>query len=310
MSTITKTHWSVVLDRYYVDLLRDQDSIDPTMYEIISRLNEFRKEHSPTEWNDGIRQSIVAHPIRNVLHQDPLTRRCFEKPRGYAGDAVMLDYIYGRIPDNHVTELGRKILSHNLLHPGCRGIRYRRDFMATMIDQVALERKNARIFSLACGHLREAALSEAVKYGNLFELVALDQDEESLSAIRAELPLPYIKPIRGSVKELIKGIYSLGTFDFIYASGLYDYLSQPAARRLTSCLFKMLKSGGILLVPNAVPELSDSGYMETFMDWMLIYRDVDMLADIAADIPAEDVVSQKTFSEPNGVFVFLEIRRA
>jgi len=29
------------------------------------------------------------------VHADPLTYRAFSKPRGYAGDAVMMDHIYG-----------------------------------------------------------------------------------------------------------------------------------------------------------------------------------------------------------------------
>ena len=35
-----------------------------------------------------------------MLHADPMARRSFEKPRGYAGDAVLLDDLYGlRVPD-------------------------------------------------------------------------------------------------------------------------------------------------------------------------------------------------------------------
>ena len=39
--------------------------------------------------------ACLNHPIRDLLHQDPFTYRAFAKPRGYAGDAVMMDYIYG-----------------------------------------------------------------------------------------------------------------------------------------------------------------------------------------------------------------------
>ena len=34
------------------------------------------------------------HEVFKLLQQDPNTRRAFDKPRGYAGDAVMLDYYY------------------------------------------------------------------------------------------------------------------------------------------------------------------------------------------------------------------------
>lgn len=33
------------------------------------------------------------HPLREIILSDPYSRRAFEKPRGYAGNAVMLDYI-------------------------------------------------------------------------------------------------------------------------------------------------------------------------------------------------------------------------
>lgn len=40
-------------------------------------------------------QRCLSHFLRGLLHQDPFTYRAFSKPRGYAGDAVMTDYIYG-----------------------------------------------------------------------------------------------------------------------------------------------------------------------------------------------------------------------
>src|SRR6185503_16334963 len=53
-----------------------------------------RREEEPETWPDFAR-SCLDHPLRHVLHQDPFTYRAFSKPRGYAGDAVMMDYIYG-----------------------------------------------------------------------------------------------------------------------------------------------------------------------------------------------------------------------
>ena len=35
-------------------------------------------------------------PIFALCQEDPYTRRAFEKPRGYAGDAVMLDFFRPR----------------------------------------------------------------------------------------------------------------------------------------------------------------------------------------------------------------------
>src|ERR1700739_1428470 len=40
------------------------------------------------------RDICQAHSLHKRMLEDPFTRRAFEKPRGYVGDAVMLDYIY------------------------------------------------------------------------------------------------------------------------------------------------------------------------------------------------------------------------
>src|SRR5215471_14831280 len=40
------------------------------------------------------RDACQTHPLHRMALEDPFTERAFSKPRGYAGDAVMLDYIY------------------------------------------------------------------------------------------------------------------------------------------------------------------------------------------------------------------------
>ena len=54
-------------------------------------LDQLRRDVGPTEWTRLIADVIVPHPVVEQLREEPFTRRAFEKPRGYAGDAVMLD---------------------------------------------------------------------------------------------------------------------------------------------------------------------------------------------------------------------------
>ena len=41
-----------------------------------------------------------------------------------------------------------------------------------------------------------------------------------------------------------------GQFDFVYAAGLFDYLSAPVASALTGRMFEMTRPGGLMLIPN------------------------------------------------------------
>src|SRR5262245_3385575 len=50
------------------------------------------RDDGPEIW-PSYAKACLDHSIRDLLHQDPFTYRAYSKPRGYAGDAVMMDYI-------------------------------------------------------------------------------------------------------------------------------------------------------------------------------------------------------------------------
>ena len=59
-----------------------------------------RRREAPAEW-PAYGCECLSYPLRELLHQDPFTYRAFSKPRGYAGDAVTMDYIYGIADGRH-----------------------------------------------------------------------------------------------------------------------------------------------------------------------------------------------------------------
>src|SRR4051812_7155586 len=144
-----------------------------------------RREEEGEAWPDFAR-SCLSHPLRHILHQDPFTYRAFSKPRGYAGDAVMMDYIYGlgdaREAAREATPIGRAIFSHMATRPSARAVRFRRELLAGQIDRTA-SRGGSRVFALAAGHLREAEISSALQTGGLKDFIAMDQDHASLAVV-------------------------------------------------------------------------------------------------------------------------------
>src|SRR5258708_5443003 len=102
--------------------------------------------------------------------------------------------------------------------------------------------------------------------------VGIDQDPETVETVRRHFG-PAVDAQVGSLKLFLgKGADGLGKFHFIYVSGLFDYLSDRLAVRLTAGLFDRLLPGGKLWIANFAKDIFHAGYMEAFMDWWLTFR--------------------------------------
>jgi extracellular factor (EF) 3-hydroxypalmitic acid methyl ester biosynthesis protein len=284
------------------------------MRTLLSALGHARATLVPDDWRRFCLDTCRAHPVRALVHQDPFTRRGFEKPRKYAGDAVVLDYVYeDREPARlGTTPTGVEINRFLCAQSSITALRERRDRLARWIDRVSGERAGARVLSVACGHLRESQRSLAVQQRQVGEFLALDQDPRSLGVIDSELGHLGIKPVAGSVKDILRNQLRFEGLDLVYASGLYDYLPQPIAIRLTAQLFSMLGPGGRLLLANYADPHKDSAfkaYMEACMDWWLIYREESDVAGWVSEIPRTQLRRQELFRDETENLVYLELTR-
>jgi extracellular factor (EF) 3-hydroxypalmitic acid methyl ester biosynthesis protein len=300
--------WSGLLDQAYLTLRSDRWS--DSLERFFVGLNEMKASANPDWWLQFSEIDSLTHPIKDLLHEDPFTLRSFEKPRGYAGDAVMLDYIYReREAPATTSDIGRRIFQFTTNAPASQSVRARRDILAHYVDQAAARHPDPRVLAIACGHLREAARSNAMRSGRIHNFFAFDQDADSLALVEESYPARGIKTIQGSVKGILSGKVEFNDMDLVYAAGLYDYLSERVAERLTQQIFDMLAPGGRLLVANFAPNLRDIGYMETYMGWKLIYRTSEDMAKLSVDIPADAIASQRVFSDEQDNIVFLEVTK-
>jgi hypothetical protein len=279
--------------------------------ELFEHLGE-RREDEPETW-PAYARGCLNHPVSELLHQDPFTYRAFSKPRGYAGDAVMMDYIYGlgdaEPAARQATPLGRAIFEYMGTRPSALGVRYRRQLIANLIDRVA-GNGGTSVLALAAGHLREVASSRAVREGRIREYVAFDQDEASLAVVAHDYAHLGVRTIPGSVRQILSGKVNPGQFDFVYAAGLFDYLNAPVATALTRLMFDMTRPGGLMLIPNFLPGVKDRGYMESFMDWHLIYRDHADMQALASALPREAVADCRIFDDKDDAITFLLVSKA
>lgn len=274
--------------------------------DLMPRLEALRIKHHTDVWR-ALAPIIQNHPILDYFLEDPLTRWSFEKPRGYSGDAQLLDFIYcdPSVADSieSASEIGKALYSHTKDVPSCVAARERRDLLTNFVDEIAAKRGNqTEVLAIAAGHLREANRSAALRDGRLKRWVALDQDPLSVGLVARDFAGTAVETIDGSVRTLLARGHKLGKFDFIYASGLYDYLQDKVATKLTKTCLQMLKPGGTFLFANYAEGNPDTGYRETFMNWVLLLRsEADMWNIINASVDRNAVKARVFWGENRSV---------
>jgi SAM-dependent methyltransferase len=280
---------------------------------LIGQLHRMRGRLDPVVWR-ALLPVAQTHPVSDFFLQDPFTRWSFEKPRGYSGDAQLLDFIYGHSSVEEeiaaATSLGKAIYGYTKHASAPVAVRERRDLLTVYVDEIAAARgSDTEILTIAAGHLREANGSTALYEGRLKRWIALDQDPLSIGSITRDFRGTSVEAIDGSVRGLLSGRYKLGQFDFIYSAGLYDYLSHGIAVKLTQKCLQMLKPDGVLLFANFADEIPVDGYMETFMNWALLLRSEADMWDIINASVDRNVVDASVYFGANRNIVYGVIER-
>ena len=271
-------------------------------------LLDLREQLPLDQWKRFSKETAIEHPLRELIHQDPMTRRSFDKPRGYAGDAVLLDFIYGISGPDQGQSVGADVYQFAAGRPAAEGVRRRRQLIAEKIDELQSDRDiPLSMLSIASGHLRELEQSAACKQGRIREFIALDSDPESCAHVSNQFP--WIEVINSPFISLFRDEGMNQRFDFAYSAGLYDYLDERVGKKLTRRMFEMLAPGGTLLITNFLPTVVDAGYMETYMGWDLIYRDLPELESLANGIASESIESLNSSADSQRSIGYLEIKK-
>lgn len=301
------------LDRAW-EALRGGANIGNVMSPLIAELDALRAGAPRDEWRRWIEREIRPHPLFPAMLEDPFVRHSATRPRGYPGDAELLDFIYRsdnvRARVASASPLGKRLYRFSCETPAPEAVRLRSALAAAEIDRAAAHGRRPHILSVACGHLREAPVARSPAAGTLGRYVGVDQDRQSLDLVRREYGPLGVEAIEFPVREVIRNGDALGKFDFIYCLGLYDYLSDETGGRLLKRLFGMLNPGGKVWIANFTGAPWSVGYMEAMMDWWLVYRSPEQMAALRSVLPAGAVASSEVFLEPTGNVAFLEVVKA
>ncbi len=277
------------------------------MEELSSELKKIRLNSSDEEWNLIVKKTLLNHPLKYILFKDPISYRCFNKPRGYSGDAVIIDMIFqhSSMIFSNVSNIGKNIYDYTSNTPASKAVRYRKKYLARLIDDAATIKNKPNVLSLACGHVREIELSDAFRKKALGSFVGIDRDIQTIRFVKDRYPCCGITALNNSVYNILKGKCVLKDFDLIYASGLYDYLTDSVATRLTSILFNSLLPKGVLLIANFLPNIKDIGYIESYLSWHMIYRDEKIVEKLIQEVPKNMIKTIKIFREEYNNIIFL-----
>jgi len=223
--------------------------------------------------------------------------RSYHKPKGYAGDFLMIEHIYGNTPKG-AGRVGEVVDAFCLARPSSRAIRGRRKLLADQLARLsaplAEQGKQIAIMNLACGPNRELFdfLADC-PYTHLIEALCIDIDSEALQYTNKYVnTFPHSASIRLMQENVIKWALGrsrqeMGPQDIIYSAGLCDYLDDRLFKRLITKCYHQLKPGGTLILGN-LDYHSDSVFMDRILRWELIYRNQDQLKGLFRDTPFGD----------------------
>ena len=248
----------------------------------------------------GLRQLARSHKLFAYCQEDPYTSRSFTKPRGYSGDAVILDFLYfSSVPDG-TSATGREIFNKKTKGPVACSAVFRKDFARAFIDDTLSRVDAPRMLALASGHCRELEAS-LLASNSTFEFVAVNEDSETcdnLQQIHNNIQV-YHDSAAGYLES------SRGEFDLIYAFGLWDMVADHKANALAKKLESHLRPTGKLVLSKFSKSCIERGYMDLFMDLQLFCESSTDIRTIM-----ETNLECQYFSDPNNNVGYLIVNNS
>lgn len=264
---------------------------------------------------DEISGFFLRKSIFHFILESEFLKRTNLRPKGYAGDSVMMEMIY-KNEYLGTSSFGKIFHKHPIETKAADAVRNRRIYITQLVNQ---QMKNSnlqdfKVLSVACGPAWEVQdFFVTSPYKEYAKFYLLDQDEEALEEAKKRLGSiekgRYLKQcefIHESVRTILKSknpAISIGKFDVIYSMGLYDYLAFTVARVLTEKLYSMLKYGGLLIIGNFHERNETRKYMEYIMDWTLYYRDENDMLELTEKLPFPSLVNIEFESSGNQMFL-------
>lgn len=276
----------------------------PFMY----ALEQTRASKSNDEWRTLAKTSPVIRSWRFFLSMDPYTRWGLVKPRGYPGDATLMDFAYGHPSIQAlVTESGPAAATIYAATSGAKQSQSARERIELLRDEIVsmATLRTISAISIAAGHARELeTIPESVRT-QLLTFTAIDLDSASLHQAQESARSIDFRPIRRNVIK--DDLTNVVPGDLVYSLGLFDYLTEEYAIAVLNKMLALTKSGGKCIVANLATDAANLGYCEAIMDWWMITRNEKEMLAFANSCAAVKAGDFKLNLHRKGCFHYLEL---
>lgn len=238
-------------------------------------------------------QEYYIKAVWEYLYSTIINRHIYDKPLGYPGDFILMNYILD-YQDKFIgdTSYEKLINRYSLRLPFCVSNIARKEYLKSLISSLANQKKNLSVTSVACGSIRE--LLDIRANTNIKEINCIDFEPKVFEYIKSELSKqPFsngtkVEFLLKDIVEMAKGkeIQALiKDQDLIYFSGIFDYLPDRIAKKVCGSFFPLLKEGGIMMICNSSRKNKKlHSYYEVLGKWEMVYRDEADLMTLVSDL--------------------------
>ncbi|MFA5097040.1 MAG: class I SAM-dependent methyltransferase [Candidatus Margulisiibacteriota bacterium] len=263
-----------------------------TMDEHFSKTSSiFDNIKDKTEYKDN--QDYYIKTLWDYLYFPKINKHIYDKPFGYPGDFVLMNYIID-YQDKFIGESSfEKLINYySVKSPFCLSNVARKEYLKSIIISTISRYKSPGITSVASGSIREL-LDISGEHPHINEFNCIDFEPKAFEYIKNELKRDSFNnkiKMNFILKDIIKMIKTrdIGSLlkpqDLIYFSGIFDYLPDRIAKKVFTTFYSLLKDGGTMLICNCSKKNKKlHSYYEVLGKWEMIYRDEDDLIDIISD---------------------------
>ena len=277
----------------------------------MANLERVRSALPPETWRARVRSDPSIRRWRYFLTQDPYTRWGLLKPRGYPGDALLMDFAYDHLSiQEHVQaagDIGREIYCHTMSAAQSASARLRLSLIGAMIEHRIAAEGSVTINAFASGHAREIEQISTSALSSIKRFCAIDLDAESLriasDVVGADV---FIAVRRNVIKD---DLSEVPRASLVYALGLFDYLIRETAITVLLRMWDTTSPGGLCIVANLATDAANLGYCEAIMDWWMIARSESEMFQLGESVVRQAGDVSAVHVTRHGCFYFLALMK-